>query len=203
MDALSEGPMPSRARRILVFGVAGSGKTTLARRVGAPLGIPWHSVDDEVGWLPGWLERPRDQRRDLVSAVVASDEWVLDTADGHRRDLVLARSELIVALDHRRFVSLLRLVRTTLRRVVTRELACNGNRESLRQVLSSDSILVWHCRSFAARRAPIARWMTDSCAPPVLRLRLRGAAERWLGTLGDRDGCEDVDPASIDPRPRR
>ena len=41
------------ARRILVYGVTGSGKTTLVRRIGLAAGLPWHSVD-EIGWLPGW-----------------------------------------------------------------------------------------------------------------------------------------------------
>src|SRR5215510_8270767 len=110
-------------------------------------------MDDEVGWLPDWVERPRQEQRALVAEIVSTDEWVLDTAYGHSLDLVLARTELIVALDYPRVVSLTRLARRTARRVVTREVACNGNTESLRQAVSRDSILVWHFRSFTAKRA--------------------------------------------------
>ena len=46
-------------KRILVYGVTGSGKTSLAQRIAEILALPWHSMDDEVGWLPGWVERPR------------------------------------------------------------------------------------------------------------------------------------------------
>jgi adenylate kinase family enzyme len=172
-------------RRILVYGVTGSGKTTLARRIGAVTALPWHSMDDEVGWLPNWVERPRDQQRDLVSGIVSSEEWVLDTAYGHWRDVVLERAELIVALDYRRSVSLIRLLRRTAKRAVTREEACNGNIESLRQIFSSQSIIVWHFRSFAKKRDRIAAWLIDPSAPPVLRMRSARETEAWIASLGE------------------
>ncbi len=74
---------------------------------------------------------------------------MLDTAYGHWRDVVLPRTELIVALDYPRLVSLARLLRRALRRVVTRELARNGNRESHGQALSSQSVVARHFRCFS------------------------------------------------------
>ncbi len=70
-------------------------------------------------------------QRDLASRIEPSEEWVLDTAYGYWRDVVLPQTELIVALDYPRLMSLARLLRRALRRVVTPELACNGNREPL------------------------------------------------------------------------
>src|SRR3954447_21857726 len=131
-----DGGTRRRPNRILVYGVTGSGKTTLARQIGEITGLPWHSMDDEIGWLPDWVERPRDQQREMASRLASSDRWVFDTAYGHWRDVVLARTDLVVALDYRRLVSLVRLLRRTARRAVTRELACNGNRESFRQAIS-------------------------------------------------------------------
>jgi adenylate kinase family enzyme len=175
-----------RAERILVYGVTGSGKTTLAHQIAKSTGLPGHSMDDEVGWLPGWLERPPDEQRAIVSRIVSSDEWVLDTAYGRWLDLVLSRTELIVALDYPRLVSLARLTRRTARRVVTGEVACNGNTESLRQQLSSDSILAWHFRSFARKRERIAAWQADPTMPPVLRMGRPRETEEWLATLRER-----------------
>ena len=166
-----------------MYGVTGSGKTTLARQIAENTGLPWHSMDDEVGWLPGWVERPRDEQRDLAARITSSDEWVLDTAYSHWRDVVLPRTELIVALDYPRLVSLTRLTIRTTRRVVTREVACNGNTESLRQQLSSDSIIAWHFRSFAAKRERIRAWESDASFPPVVRLRSPRATEEWLATI--------------------
>lgn len=129
---------------------------------------------------------PRDEQRDRASRIASSEAWVLDTAYGHWRDVVLSRAELIVALDYPRLVSLGRLLRRTARRVVTRELACNGNTESLRQALSGQSIVAWHFRSFARKRERIAAWEVDPSAPPVVRLRSPREAERWLAELLER-----------------
>ncbi len=178
------GALPNDAKRILVYGVTGSGKSTLARAISETLGIPWHSIDDQVGWLPGWVERPRDEQRAIVSGIVASEAWVLDTSYGHWRDLVLARAQVIVALDYRRLVSLGRLLRRTARRLVTHEAVCNANTESLRLALSSRSILAWHFRSFSSKRRSIARWLADPASPPVVRLSTPRATERWLVALG-------------------
>lgn len=120
----------------------------------------------------------------MAARITSSDAWVLDSAYGHWRDVVLARAELIVALDYPRIVSLARLLRRTGRRVFTRELACNGNTESLRQVLSGESIVAWHFRSFARKRERIDAWQTDPSAPPVLRLRSPRMTQEWLATLG-------------------
>lgn len=168
---------------MLVHGVTGSGKTTLAKEIADALGLPWHAADDEIGWLPGWVERPRPEQRELASQLAASEEWVFDTAYGHWRDVVSSRAELIVALDYRRVVSLARLLRRTARRVLTRELVCNGNRESLRLALSSESIIAWHFRSFTSKRAQIAAWDGDPSAPPVVRLRSPRETRQWLADL--------------------
>jgi adenylate kinase family enzyme len=173
-------------KRILLYGVTGSGKTTLARQISEVTGLPWHSVDDEIGWLPGWVERPRDEQRHLAERIASSEEWVLDTAYGHWRDVVVPRTELIVALDYPRLVSLAWLLRRTAKRVVSRELACNGNKESLRQAFSAQSIVAWHFRSFARKRERIAAWQTDPSAPPIVRLRSPRMTQQWLAALSER-----------------
>ena len=45
---------PLTERRILVYGVTGSGKSTAAARLGAVTGLPVH-LADELTWLPGWV----------------------------------------------------------------------------------------------------------------------------------------------------
>lgn len=186
--------------RILVYGVTGSGKTTLARDIGRATGLPWHSVDDEIGWLPGWTERDPDDQHRLARQICVGQEWVLDTAYSAWFEEPLARVELIVALDYPRWFSLQRLLRRTVHRAVTRQELCNGNTESWRQVLSRDSIIVWHVRSWARKRARIQQWVADprtvleSAAgagpvpdrdpPQVVHLRSARQTRRWLRSLG-------------------
>jgi len=89
------------ARRIFVYGVTGSGKTTLAEQLSVVTGVPWHSVDD-LTWEPGWVEVPGDEQRRRIQAVCDGHEWILDTAYGQWLDVPLARVELIVGLDYPR-----------------------------------------------------------------------------------------------------
>ncbi|MGC0273460.1 adenylate kinase [Pseudactinotalea sp. Z1739] len=160
-----------RAQRILIYGVTGSGKTTLARDLGGTLDVRSVSVDDEIGWLPGWVNRPVVQQRNLVEQIVAQDAWVMDTAYGAWLDVVLPRVEMIVALDYPRAVSLGRLVRRSLRRALGKRRICNDNTESFRRLFSRESILIWHFRSFASKRAQIRSWAQDPPVDRVLVLR--------------------------------
>jgi adenylate kinase family enzyme len=168
--------------RILVYGVTGSGKTTLAARVAEQTGLPWHSLDD-LTWEPGWVEVPAEEQRRRVEAVCAADQWIIDTAYSKWIDVPLARVELIVGLDYPRWLSLGRLLRRSVVRALDRRPVCNGNTESLRQLFSSDSIVVWHFRSFKRKRARIRAWSAAQSGPAVVRLSSPRATRRWLDTL--------------------
>lgn len=165
--------------RILVYGVTGSGKTSLAKRISAATGIPWHAVD-ELTWEPGWIQVPKDEQRRRVEAICAGERWVLDTAYGAWLDLALARTELIVALDFPRWLSLARLMRRSVARAIDGRSVCNGNHETFRHLLSSDSIVVWHFRSFRRKRARMRAWERDPNPPDVIRFSRPG---RWSAGL--------------------
>ncbi|WP_051581265.1 adenylate kinase [Pseudonocardia acaciae] len=169
-------------RRIVIYGVTGSGKTTLASRLGATVGIRWHEVDN-LTWEPGWVGVPADEQRRRFEEICAGDEWILDTAYSSWLDLALGRAQLIVALDYPRWVSLSRLVRRTLARTLDGRPICNGNRETLRQAFSPDSIVAFHFRSFQHKRTRVRAWETDESVPPVVRLRSPRHTRAWLATL--------------------
>jgi len=167
------------AQRVLVYGVTGSGKTTLAERLSRVTSLPCYSVDD-LAWEPGWVEVPPEEQRRRISDICARSEWILDTAYAKWRYIPLARAELIVALDYPRWVSLQRLLRRTVARCVRRTPICNGNTESLRLAVSRNSIVGWHFRSFSRKRARIREWAAQEGGPKVLRLATPGQAEAWL-----------------------
>ncbi|MDQ4051842.1 MAG: adenylate kinase [Actinomycetota bacterium] len=168
--------------RLVIEGVTGSGKTTAAARIAEATGIPWTSVDD-LTWLPGWVAVEPEEQRRVISAICAGDRWLLDTAYGAWRDVPLARADLVIGLDYPRWLSLERLVRRTVTRLVTREPMCNGNTESLRNALSRESIIAWHFRSFSRKRARIRAGESASQGPPVLRFTSPSALEAWIATL--------------------
>ena len=148
--------------RVLVYGVTGSGKSTAALTIGARTDHPVTLVD-ELTWLPGWVPVDGAVQRDLISEVVAGERWLLDSAYGAWLDLVLPHAELVVGLDYPRWLSLGRLVRR-------------------------DSILVWHFRSFARKRARMRTWAASPDGPQVLLFRRPRELEAWIATLGHAAG---------------
>jgi adenylate kinase family enzyme len=182
-QAASSGPVPPGAiQRILIYGVTGSGKTTLARQVGERTGLPWHSVDD-LTWQPGWVAVPDDDQRRRIAAICAGERWVLDTAYGKWLDLPLKRVQLIIGLDYPRWLSLQRLIRRTVARAVDRRPICNGNVETFRLAFSRDSILFWHLRSFKRQRQRMRGWAADPSAPAIVLLRSPRQTREWLERL--------------------
>jgi hypothetical protein len=177
------------ARRIVVYGVTGSGKSTLAEQLSLATGIPWHAVDD-LTWRPGWVEVPKEEQRRLIQDICAGPEWILDSAYGSWLEIPLSRAQVVVALDYPRWLSWLRVVRRTVRRLVRRTPVCNGNRETLRRALSpQDSIIGWHNRSFARKRERIRSWAADPAGPAVLVLRSPRAARALLARLTTPSAC--------------
>jgi adenylate kinase family enzyme len=170
------------ASRILVYGVTGSGKTTLAAQIATRTGLPWHAVDD-LTWEPDWVEVPPDEQRRRIEAICSQERWILDSAYQSWIAVPMARVELIVALDYPRCVSLARLLRRSIRRVVTRERACNGNVESVGRLLGSDSILRWHFRSFDRKRTRIRTWAGETDGPTVKKFDWPRATKAWLAAL--------------------
>ncbi len=173
---------PSRPSRILVYGVTGSGKSTLARRIGERLELPWHSVDD-LTWEPGWVEVPHKIQRARIAAICEQPEWVLDAAYGAWADVPLAKAELVVGLDFPRWLSLGQLIRRTVTRMIRRTRVCNGNVERLSALLSKDSIVVWHFKSFKRKQRRMRRWQSDPAMPRVLLFRRPRAVDEWLDAL--------------------
>ena len=167
------------ARRVLVYGVTGSGKTTLAERISLVTSLPWYSVD-ELTWEPEWVEVPHDEQRRRIAAICEQPEWILDSAYGLWRDIPLPRAQLIVALDYPRWISLQRLVRRTISRAHNRTLICNGNTESLKRAVPRESIVRWHFHSFRRKRSRIAEWAAQDGGPKVLRMTSPRQTDAWL-----------------------
>jgi adenylate kinase family enzyme len=169
-------------QRVVIHGVTGSGKSTTAARIADATCLPWTSVDD-LTWQPGWVSTDEDEQRRLVTEICAGERWVLDTAYSIWREIPMARTDLVVALDYPRWGSLQRLLRRTAHRLVTREPICNGNVETVRSTLSSDSIIAWHLRSFASKRDWVQAALAAPTGPPVLRFTSPPELGNWISRL--------------------
>ncbi len=171
-----------------MYGVTGSGKSVLAQRL-ARLARSTHVSVDDLMWRPGWVQLTAPEQVEAITPAASGEAWVMDSLWSATRAVVLPRTDLVVALDYRRSVSLARLVRRTAARLVTRDPICGGNTESWRQTFSGDSILAWHVRSFASKRATIAAWCADPAGPAVVRFTSPRQVEAWVRRLAAADGA--------------
>lgn len=179
-------PVPFRPSRVLIAGVTGSGKTTLARRIAAAWGLR-HVEIDGLFHGPAWTPRP--SFLDDVRAFAAEDHWVTEwqyTSKG--TDQILApRAQMVLWLDYPYRVVRSRLVRRTVSRRILRTELWNGNRErGLSNILLRDpeeNILLWQTRTLHkwAERMPevVARFPHLA----IVRFAHPRETERWLRAL--------------------
>lgn len=173
-------------RRIIVIGTTGSGKTTLARALATRLGLP-HGEQDAWNHEPNWQEVPREVFRDRVRHFTRQDAWVMDGNYSKARDIGWARADTLVWLDYPAPVVFRRLLRRTVRRILTQQELWNGNRESLRGQFSRESPLPWFFQTHWRRRREMPALLAGYPHLRVVRLRLPEEAQRWLASL-DRQG---------------
>jgi len=85
-------------RRVLVIGMAGSGKSTFSRALSAKTGLPVIHLDFHY-WKPGWVKPSDDEWRDKQRGLLAGDAWIADGNTQRGLDLRLERAETVVLLD--------------------------------------------------------------------------------------------------------
>lgn len=84
-------------RRIVVTGVAGAGKSTVAKALEARTGLPLFHLDLAF-WKPGWVEPSESQWRDQQRELLAGDGWIADGNYTDTLDLRLERADTVVVL---------------------------------------------------------------------------------------------------------
>ena len=188
-----------RLRRVVVIGSGGAGKTTFAAALADRLAVP-HVELDGLYWGPHWAGSGGSPENDArfrarILAATASEGWVADGNYSVARGCLWPQADAIVWLDFPLGLVLLRLVRRTVRRMLTREVLWGSNRESLRNaLLGKDSLLVYTARTHRRRRRQFAERLAqaDLARAHVVRLRSPQEAAAWLTS---------VPPAGGPPRP--
>lgn len=86
----------AKAARVLVIGCSGGGKTTFSAKIAAYRNLEFQSLDRDVRWLPGWVERDRAGQREIIAQLAQRERWVMDGSGASSFDLRLPRTELVL-----------------------------------------------------------------------------------------------------------
>lgn len=174
-------------RRVSVIASSsGAGKTTFARSLASCLDVPFIELDALHWQQPNWVLPERDAFRARVTEATRGDAWVVDGNYSQVRDIVWGRADTVVWLDIPLPLSLLRIVRRTIARVIRRETLWGSNRETLANGLfSRDSLLWFALRTYRGRRG---RLRAALASPELAHLRLHRfgsnrQADGWRETL--------------------
>jgi adenylate kinase family enzyme len=166
-------------KRIVVIGVGGSGKTTLAKELARRLNLPYiHS--DELAWEANWQQPPKAVFLERIAAATGKEEWVFDGNRLSFRGLIWSRANTIVWLDFSLPVVLRRICIRGFRRVVTREELWNGNKENWRRALGGVRASILLLRR---RRIELPRLLAEFPHLQVIHLRSPRQALDWLRQL--------------------
>jgi len=176
-------PLPLRPRRILVTGCSGSGKTTVAAALATRLGVPHHELD-ALFHGPEWVPRPTFVAD--VTALAATDCWVVEWQYSHVRPLLLARADLLVWLDLSRARVFSQLLRHSVVRRLRRVELWNGNFEAPLHTIFTDPehVVRWAWGSYDRVEPRVRAVLAQDEHPVVVRLRSRQEIQRWLAHVG-------------------
>lgn len=172
--------------RVLISGISGAGKTTLAGKVAGRLGVPRVELD-ALHHGPGWVKRVEFERE--VEEFTAGARWV--TEDQYRSalgDLLWTRADTVVWLDLPKRTVMSRVVRRSFGRAVTGRELWNGNRESFRHWHHADHPIRWAWSRFHQRREHTLALIERYPEVEVVRLTSAAAVHAWFDGLPSRHG---------------
>lgn len=97
-------------KKIVIIGSAGAGKSGLARELSSIKNIKVYYLD-RLFWLPGWKEKPKDERIDILQGIVQERQWVIDGTYLNTSELHLETADTIIFLGISPFLCLWRIIK--------------------------------------------------------------------------------------------
>jgi adenylate kinase family enzyme len=166
----------------MVLGNGGSGKTSLARELGARTGLPVIHLD-ALYWTAGWTPTPDDRWEEIVRDLAAGEEWIIDGNYSRTLGSRLARADTVIFLDLPRVLCVWRVTRRWLRyRGRSRPDMRPGVNETMRL-----EFLRWVAWDYPTRSRPAILRQLEALprTTRVVRFRSRGGPARFLASVGE------------------
>ena len=105
-----------RSTRLYIVGAAGSGKTTLAKRISLKTGIECYHLDDIFYKNENGVQRSETERNALFSSIINKAEWIIED-NGSRACFAEAMnsSDKIILLYPHKFIRAKRIIKRYLK----------------------------------------------------------------------------------------
>lgn len=166
------------ARRLLLIGSPGAGKSTLGRLLAPRLGLPLIALDREF-WRSGWVQPTVEEwRTRRVPELIARERWLIEGQYTATLALRLTRADALLHLDFPRLTCLARVLRRVLVQGPRPDLP-PGCPERL-----DPSFLRYVWRSHDPEESTVPELRDEAAMRmPVGRLRAPGQVQRFLDAL--------------------
>ena len=167
---------------MVVAGATGSGKTTMARRIGAALDLPVTEMD-ALHHGPAWTPRPEFMAD--VESFSSADAWVSEWQYPEAREVLADRADTMVWLDVATPVTMMRVVRRAVVRRLRDEELWSGNKEAPLHTLFTDPehIVRWAWRTRHLLRELVPEVEATHPRLVIVRLRDRSDVDRFVTRL--------------------
>lgn len=140
---------------INIIGTTGSGKSTFARKLADKRKLQYIELDNLL-WLDDWQESPNEALFLKLKRAIeqAATGWAIDGLYTRTVPMIMEEVDTVIWLDYPFHINLYRLTKRTFGRVISRKKLWedSNNRESLKLMLSKQSIFIWLIKSYPKNR---------------------------------------------------
>jgi len=95
-----------KPKKILILGISGTGKTTLARKLSELLNIPAYYLDKFI-WKENWVEANQNEAEKNIRDIINKPNWIIEGWISPLAELKLQTADTILYLDYSGFRALL------------------------------------------------------------------------------------------------
>jgi len=165
--------------KVIIIGSSGAGKTTLAKALSSKLNIP-HTELDSIFHLKDWQPLDNDEFKARVGSITKESSWIIcgNYFNKLGGENYLSKADTVIWCDYSFLLVFSRLLRRTLKRILTKQELWNENREGfIVNFFTKESVLLWMMREWNQQKQRYGKIFQENKLNDTQLIRLRSPAE--------------------------